>query len=47
MSVSSQSMKLLKGQGLSSEMLHNNVFYAIIVSKLVYGIYLLGTGTAF
>ena len=30
-------LKLLKRQGLSLEMLHN-VFYAIVVSKLVYGI---------
>jgi len=40
MTVSSQRLhilKLLKRQGLSLEMLHN-VFYAIIVSKLVYGI---------
>jgi len=40
MTVSSQRLhilKALKRQGLSLEMLHN-VFYAIIVSKLVYGI---------
>jgi len=46
MTVSSQRLhilKLLKRQGLSLEMLHS-VFYAIIVSKLVYGTLL---GTAF
>jgi len=40
MTVSSQRLhilNLLKRQGLSLEMLHN-VFYAIVVSKLVYGI---------
>ena len=40
MTVSSQRLhilKVLKRQGLSLDMLHN-VFYAIIVSKIVYGI---------